>query len=205
MTERAAEDHPAERQPDNLAEWAIPGLTEREADDFMQAITDRGDHPAMRQVCACSWDGDHCPHCGRTVAVSVRDVDGNGHMDRCHVASVGDDGVSDQNTRGDHPASRYPAFDPDWVVPTSELLRECLDDTRLGLRPFVAAGGVPREGRDAVMRALADVLDGDAPLTDDLAAVVARATGTPARVWIAFEHNYREGLAAGKKVIGADD
>ena len=39
----------------------------------------------------------------------------------------------------------------------------------------------------------------------DHAAVLARGTFIPARFWLALEHNYRAGLAAGLKDVTEDD
>ena len=39
------------------------------------------------------------------------------------------------------------------------------------------------------------------PLTPHHAEVLARATQIPARIWLALEHNYRAGLAAGLKDV----
>lgn len=98
----------------------------------------------------------------------------------------------------DAPLSGYP-FDPDWVVPTCEVLREWLSDRNLSPRVAVAAA-VPREEREEAARTLTAVLD-DGPLTYDVALMLDRITGIPTRFWLAFEHNYREGLAEGKSVI----
>lgn len=99
--------------------------------------------------------------------------------------------MSDGPTATAAPLSGYP-FDPDWVVPTSEVLREWLSDRNLSPRVAVAAA-VPREDREEAAQVLVKVLD-DGPLAD-------RITGIPTRFWLAFEHNYRTGLAEGKSVI----
>jgi hypothetical protein len=112
-------------------------------------------------------------------------------------------GVSEQGERNTtmtegQPLSGFP-FDPDWVVPTSEVLREWLSDRNLSPRVAVAAA-VPRKEREGAARALERVLD-DGLLTYEVALVLDRITAIPTRFWLAFEHNYREGLAEGKSVI----
>lgn len=92
---------------------------------------------------------------------------------------------------------RYP-FDPDWVVPTSEVLAEWLNDHSIS--PRVAAARLPHEDRADAVVALTGVLNDD-PVTYDTALLMDRITGIPTRFWLAFEHNYREGLAAGKSVV----
>lgn len=88
-------------------------------------------------------------------------------------------------------------FNPDWVVCPGSTLADCMDE-----RGFEASEYADGEGdwlfgiTHAQMRGL---LAGDEPLDDDLATKLARLTGVPSRMWLALEHNYRVGLAAGKK------
>lgn len=96
------------------------------------------------------------------------------------------------------PPSTPVPFDPDWVVPTSMMLREWLDST--GLSPRVAAARVPADQRDAATTLLLGVLDG-APVTEDTARLLFVVTDISAAFWLAFERNYRAGLAAGKTVV----
>ncbi len=42
------------------------------------------------------------------------------------------------------------------------------------------------------------LLVGEEPITEDLAKRLAAMTGIRVHVWMALEHNYRVGLAAGK-------
>ena len=92
-------------------------------------------------------------------------------------------------------------FDPDWVVPTSDFLRDWMDENGVTSPRILAAMCAPLDVREDVGDRLRAVLEVDAALTPDLADMLSRATRVPARFWLAFEHNYREGLAAGKKVI----
>lgn len=100
----------------------------------------------------------------------------------------------------DSAAKGYP-FDPDWVVPTSDFLRDWMDENGVTSARILAAMCAPLDVREDVGTRLRAVLDDDAPLTSDLADMLARATRVPARFWLSFEHNYREGLRAGKTVI----
>ncbi len=95
--------------------------------------------------------------------------------------------------------SRY-KVDPDWVVPTSEVLREWLDEN--GVTTHVAAASRYLKGapRDWAASRLDAVLN-DEPLGGDHVEVLAAVTGISAAFWQNFEHNYRAGLAAGKTVM----
>jgi plasmid maintenance system antidote protein VapI len=85
------------------------------------------------------------------------------------------------------------SFDPDWVVAPGETLRDCLAEIDVVPPEQLArAAGISR-------RVLARLLAGDEPITEDLAERIARMTAVPARMWLALEHNYRVGLAAGKE------
>lgn len=93
-------------------------------------------------------------------------------------------------------------FDPDWVVPTAEVLREFMETMGLKTTTLLAAGYFQRgEQRDLAVGYLDNVL-ADKPFTDRTAAVLAKVTGTTIGFWIGFEQNYRAGLAAGKTVMG---
>lgn len=95
-------------------------------------------------------------------------------------------------------AETYP-FDPDWVVPTSEVLQEWLDERHLTTHVAAASRYRRGEPRDWA----ANVLDGvllDEPLDETDIEVLAAVTGISAAFWRNFEHNYRAGLAAGKTV-----
>jgi len=98
----------------------------------------------------------------------------------------------------------YP-FKPDWCLAPAELLREWMGETGVSAR-LIAATCAPRadkERRDAAARMVDEVLDRQ-PLTADHAAVLERGTHIPARMWLALEHNYRAGLAAGLKDVTPD-
>jgi len=91
-------------------------------------------------------------------------------------------------------------FDPDYVVPTSEVLREWLDVNGLTTHVAAAARYARGEPRSWAATVLNGVLDEQA-LTDTSIDVLAAVTGISAAFWTAFEHNFRVGLAAGKVVF----
>lgn len=105
----------------------------------------------------------------------------------------------------------YP-FDPDWVVAPAETLKEWLQEN-LGPLPLgrnksilvspgsgpqiLASMSAPREQRTEAAAAIQGVLNRE-PLTENVANLLQAGTKIPARFWLALEHNYRVGLAAGK-------
>lgn len=91
----------------------------------------------------------------------------------------------------------YP-YDPDYVVPTREVLQEWLDGNGLSVKVAVAC--LPREDRELAAGYLENVL-ADKEFTDRTGQVLARVTGISLAFWMSFEHNYRAGLAAGKKAL----
>lgn len=99
----------------------------------------------------------------------------------------------------DHPGYEH-RFDPDWVVPTSEMLREWLDTNHLTTRvaAVIASDGRGTASHIRARETLDAVLD-DHPVNRRTAAVLAVVTGIPQSFWVAFERNYRSGLAAGKR------
>jgi plasmid maintenance system antidote protein VapI len=90
-------------------------------------------------------------------------------------------------------------FDPDYVVPPSEVFREWLETMGISLR--IACAILPEQDRFVAESRLGSLLDGDTPLTTKIAAWLERVTEVRAGFWLAFEHNYRVGLAAGKHTI----
>lgn len=82
-------------------------------------------------------------------------------------------------------------FDPDWVVAPGETLDEWFE--AMGL-PYAVVDhyGIGR----GVLRGL---LAGEEPITPELAQKLCNLTHVGAPFWLALEHNYRAGLAAGKR------
>lgn len=93
--------------------------------------------------------------------------------------------------------TRRHRFDPDWVVAPAATLREWMDENGLNAITLAAACG-PKALRPDAVQAVSAVLDRK-PLTPKIAAILERGTFVSARFWLALEHNYRVGLAAGKK------
>jgi len=83
----------------------------------------------------------------------------------------------------------YP-FDPDWVVAPGETLREWFEAMRL---PLSVA-----ELYDIDARTLQRLFDGKQKITPALAQKLCNLTHVGAPFWLALEHNFRVGLAAGK-------
>ncbi len=90
-------------------------------------------------------------------------------------------------------------FEPDWCIAPAVTLGEWISDNGLSIPMLsVIPGGQPR--RDETAGILVGVMSRE-PLTPHHAEVLARATQIPARIWLALEHNYRAGLAAGLKDV----
>lgn len=100
----------------------------------------------------------------------------------------------------------YP-FDPDWCMAPAVHLREWLEEN--GLTPATASAAVSGsrqrhpEAHAAVQLIMQGVLD-KVPIDGHVADLLERVTQIPSRMWLALEHNYRDGLAAGKKDITDD-
>jgi HTH-type transcriptional regulator / antitoxin HigA len=85
--------------------------------------------------------------------------------------------------------SSYP-WNPDWVVAPGETLAEWFED--IGLPKSVARlHGISE-------RQLNGVLNGTTKITPALAQKLCHLTHIGAPFWLALEHNFRVGLAAGK-------
>jgi hypothetical protein len=83
-------------------------------------------------------------------------------------------------------------FNPDWTLAPLALLRELIGEDRGGA--LATPDSLPEDER----RLLAEVEARDY-LTPLHAALLERETGVPARVWTAYEKQYRADLAAGRK------
>lgn len=75
-------------------------------------------------------------------------------------------------------------FEPDWTIAPAATLQEWMEEHDVIL---------PDER-------MQEVLDRK-PLTPQHAGLLELRTGIPARFWLALEHNYRAGLAAGLKDV----
>jgi len=111
-------------------------------------------------------------------------------------------------------------FKPGWCLAPSETLREWLHENGMGPSVLAASCADPcgheiphtspstrscREGRKQAALTLIDDVLARRPLTEQCALALARGTGVPARFWLALEHNYRAGLAAGLKDVTPED
>lgn len=84
-------------------------------------------------------------------------------------------------------------WDRDWVVSPGEVLREWIEERGLGVKVTAMAC------RHMAPSVLEKILSGERPITERDAARLATGTHIPKAFWLAFEHNFRTGLAAGKK------
>jgi hypothetical protein len=82
------------------------------------------------------------------------------------------------------------------------VLREWLDHNHLSpsVAAVVASRGRGTPSHDYATAVVRGVLDDDAVVIDSTAVVLARVTGIAPGFWLAFDHNYRTGMAAGKTV-----
>lgn len=89
-------------------------------------------------------------------------------------------------------------WDPDYVVGPGPVLADWL--TEHGLTTRLAMSMIfPREHRDEAASRLDEIIAG-APLSQPVAEWLAALPLCPGvKFWMALEHNYRVGLAAGKK------
>jgi plasmid maintenance system antidote protein VapI len=93
------------------------------------------------------------------------------------------------------PSPTYP-FDPDWVVAPGETLADWFEEMHLPYRIAWEVHEIPE-------RTLNGVLRGTTKITPKLAQKLCNLTLIGAPMWLALEHNFRVGLAAGKSWVGA--
>lgn len=85
-------------------------------------------------------------------------------------------------------------WDPDWVMKPGEHLQEWMDEDGITM---LAAASVCGLSVDTIF----GVLDASVQITPSVAKGLERGTNIPEGMWLNLERIYREGLAAGKKVI----
>jgi plasmid maintenance system antidote protein VapI len=85
-------------------------------------------------------------------------------------------------------------FDPDWVVAPGETLKDWFKATGLPLS-VAQLHGIEATTIDRLF-------EGVEPITPELAQKLCNLTHVGAPFWLSYEHNYRVGLAAGKKRVG---
>lgn len=89
------------------------------------------------------------------------------------------------------------SFNPDWCIAPAATLQEWMEENGVSAR-LIAATCAPRgDHRVALAEAMVTQVLDRQPLTGAHAAVLERGTHIPVRFWLALEHNYRAGLAAG--------
>ena len=87
-------------------------------------------------------------------------------------------------------------FDPDWVVAPGETLNEWFKEN--GLTGTALQAAIAKR-YSISERTLRGVLAGETPIRPRLAARLAAMTMVSSAFWLGLEHNYRVGLAAGKR------
>jgi plasmid maintenance system antidote protein VapI len=85
-------------------------------------------------------------------------------------------------------------FNPDWVIAPGETLAEWFEANHLP-KSIAAHYGISE-------RTLNRVLSGRQPIGPRLAQRLCNMTFIGAPFWLALEHNFRAGLAAGKTWVG---
>jgi hypothetical protein len=107
------------------------------------------------------------------------------------------------------PVLETSAFNPDWCVAPAATLDDYLTENSLTVNQLaVKAGGRgrPQAGFGvaaeigACAAAFREVLNRE-PLTETHITVLAAATGTSEAFWRNYEHDYRTGLASGRKDV----
>lgn len=83
-------------------------------------------------------------------------------------------------------------YDPDHVIPPGDTIREVMEVDGIAEKTMRKMLKITDEEFERL-------LDGELPLTSAIAAHLETATNVPCRIWQSLEHNYRVGLAAGKK------
>ena len=100
-------------------------------------------------------------------------------------------------------------FSPDWTIAPAATLSEWMDENGVALMMLASlctdtrtAESITELSRDITKAATAiqEVLDRK-PLTQTHAVLLQYGTQIPVRFWMALEHNYRAGLAAGLKDV----
>jgi hypothetical protein len=86
-------------------------------------------------------------------------------------------------------------FKPNWTIAPADTLREVLE--KYGLTPKLVAAASGPKGTRAEREALINEVLAREPLTELHAGILESGTQVPARMWLALERLYREGLAAG--------
>src|ERR1700733_2393273 len=84
-------------------------------------------------------------------------------------------------------AAKY-AFQPDYVVPPGETLRETLEAKGLSQGDLAVRIGLNE-------KTVSQIINGIAPISFETAEKLEMATGVPASFWNRLEVDYREGLA----------
>ncbi len=85
-------------------------------------------------------------------------------------------------------SASYIKYEPQYAICPGETIRESIESLGLTQKEFAARLGITEKH-------LITLLNGECALTNEMALKLENATGTPARIWNAFESGYREQLA----------
>lgn len=88
---------------------------------------------------------------------------------------------------------RY-TFDPDWVIAPGETLADHLEEIGSSVAVLSDATELPPT-------VLEGIIAGTEPITEEIAAALAKGTGIGTHLWLNLERAYRQGLAQGKQVL----
>lgn len=86
----------------------------------------------------------------------------------------------------------YP-YDPDYVVHPGRTLEECIVESGLPRKAVHRMLGVSEDELNAV-------IEGEAPVTPEMAKRLGTIPFASERLWLALQANYDAGLAVGKKI-----
>lgn len=86
------------------------------------------------------------------------------------------------------------AWEPDWVLRPGEVISDYLTEMGGSVEALAGAAELPVD-------VLRGVIDGDDPITEDIARGLYRGTALSTEFWRTLERNYRDGLAQGKPVL----
>lgn len=94
-------------------------------------------------------------------------------------------------------------FKPDWCLAPAAVLAEWMQENSQSIL-VLAETAVGWDRRHAAAKQIDGVLDRE-PITQEIAEILGEGTDVPTSFWLALEHNYRAGLAAGLKDTTPDD
>lgn len=89
-------------------------------------------------------------------------------------------------------SAKHHRFTPDWCVRPGATLAEWMQENGHKLDQ---AATMCRRMKPTMLQA---ILDGEQPITPEVAGALQAGTGITAKFWLNLERDYREGLAVGR-------